>query len=225
MLVPFRPDGGHRDAAWRWLSAWWAAEHPDWQVVEGYCPDGPWRKAVAVADALSRADGDLLVIADADVFCDGVAAAVSAVECGAAWAVPHGRVHRLSEAATRLVYSGVPWRDAEQVAGLARGVYKGVAGGGMAVLPRAGYERVPIDPRFAGWGGEDTSAGLAWDALLGKHARGDEPLVHLWHLLAGRLNQHVGSAESHALHVRYQYAARDRGAMAALVAEARATTV
>ena len=220
VLVPFRGDGGHRDAAWRWVASWWAGRHPGWQVVAGSGPDGPWCKALAVADALSRADADVLVVADADVVTDGVAEAVAAVEGGAPWAVPHGWVPRLWEAATRLVYSGVPWQQAEQVGGLHRGIYQGVAGGGMAVLRRADYQRCPLDPRFAGWGQEDDSWYLALLTLVGKPVRWTEPLVHLWHEPAGRLNQHVGSAESHALHVRYQYAAKaGREAMAALVAE------
>lgn len=73
VVVPYRPDRGFRDAAWAYVRRWWATTHPDWRVVTGDAPHGgPWVKALAVADALPRATGDLLVIADADVVCDGV---------------------------------------------------------------------------------------------------------------------------------------------------------
>lgn len=207
VVVPYRSDGGHRDRAWRWIRNWWATEHPDWQVVHGRCPDGPWVKALAVTDALVRADGDLLVVADADVYCDGVTAAVEAVQAGAAWAVPHCLVHRLSESATAAVFGGATPGPA--LGGYVRKPYKGVEGGGMAVLPRSLYEQVPLDPRFAEWGQEDESFGLALTAVGGRRWRGTANLWHLWHEPMPRLNQHVGTAENHALHVRYQYAAQD----------------
>lgn len=220
VLVPFRGDGGPRDEAWAWVRGWWRRRHPGWQVVEGRCPDGPWVKARAVADALSRADGDTLVLADADVVCTGVAAAVAEVRAGAAWAIPHHRVYRLTEAASRRVYAGHPVdKAAGRPGSLARAPYIGVEGGGMLVLPRDTYERVPLDPRFRGWGGEDLAHALSLRTLVGPPLRGTEPLWHLHHPLAPRLNAHVGNPHSHALHVRYQYASRDPQVMAALVAE------
>ncbi len=225
VLVPYRSDGAHRDRAWRWVSRWWADRHPAFQVVVGSCGDGPWRKAVAVADALSRADSDLLVLADADVVCSGVAEAVAQVRSGAPWAIPHRRVYRLTAAATLMVYDGTGLDRAATLAGLTRGPYVGVEGGGMAVLPRVAYERAPLDPRFAGWGGEDQAAACAWTALHGRPWRGVAPIHHLYHPLQPRLNDHVGSADSHALLVRYLYAAKaGPEAMAALVAEAATVT-
>lgn len=105
----------------------------------------------------------------------------------------------------------------------------------MTVLPRALYERVPLDPRFAGWGQEDGSWADALTALAGPPWRGDHPkqplhpMWHLWHppqertFPAGRsASRAIGSAEGLALRQRYRAAARaGPGAMAALLAEAR----
>ena len=76
VLVPWRetPD---RAPLWAYLRAKWTSTFPNWEIIEGSCPDGPWRKGLAVADALTRARGDVLVVADADVWTDGVAEAVS----------------------------------------------------------------------------------------------------------------------------------------------------
>lgn len=189
--------------------------------MEGQCPDGPWCKAAAVAEALSRADGDVLVLADADVVCDGVRLAVEMVGRGAPWAIPHHKVHRLGEQATNEVYAGVP--PNLTVGGLARRPYEGVEGGGLVVLRRETYERVPLDPRFANWGNEDESFGVALKTLAGRPYRGITSLWHLHHPLAERLNAHVGNATNWALRVRYQYNSGDKAAMQALLAEFRPT--
>ncbi|MFY1686491.1 NTP transferase domain-containing protein [Plantactinospora sp. WMMB782] len=218
VLVPYRGDGGHRDRAWVWLRKWWAEQHPTWQVVLGSCPSGPWMKAHAVNDALTRADGDILVVADADVWCDGLTLAVDAVRAGAPWAVPHGLVHRLSEQATAAVVAGAT--PGPRLGGYAQRPYQGYEGGGIVVLTRHAYQRVPLDPRFAGWGGEDEAWALALGTVLGRRWRGTAPLWHAWHEPQKRLNRHVGSQPSQALLVRYQYAAKDgKRAMRKLLAE------
>jgi hypothetical protein len=218
VLVPWRPDGGHRDRAWKWVRQQYAARFPQWEIVEGWPPQGPWNKALAVADALRRSQGDILVIADADCWTDGIGQAVTAVRAGSGWAVPHGKVRRLTEAATAAVIAGTPPTDA--LGGLAKQPYRGVEGGGLVVLPRHLYERVPLDPRFHGWGSEDRSWGYALTALAGRPWRGVAPLVHLWHEPAPRINGYVGSRDGRALEVRYEYALKDGpAAMRALVGE------
>lgn len=221
VLVPWRPDGGARDAAWQWVSRWWTEQQPDWQVVAGGCPDGPWIKALAVADALTRADGDVLVIADADLICDSVGAAVAAVQAGAGWAIPHLRVRRLSEQATALLYAGTPPARAAHHAGLAKPAYRGRVGGGLAVMPRTVYQRVPLDPRFAGHGQEDVSWGRALAILAGRPWRGRDDLWHLWHPPQPRQPgqpRGVGSRASLDLYRRYR-AARTPAQMRALLNE------
>src|SRR5687768_12609226 len=57
----------------------------------------PWNKARAVMPAVEDSCADIVVLADADVWTEGLAAAVRAVEQGASWAIPHRHVHRLTE--------------------------------------------------------------------------------------------------------------------------------
>lgn len=223
VVVPWRGGCPHREQAWAWLRRWWAKQHPDWQVVEGHCPAGPWRKAAAVADALTRTTGSVLVLADADVWCDGVAEAVDAVSTGQApWAIPHKLVHRLTEPATGAVVAGA--QPGPKLGGWDQKPYEGTPGGGIVVMTRQTYQRVPLDPRFAGWGQEDECFGLAAATILGRPWKGTAHLWHAWHPPQERLNRHVGSAGSRALQVRYQYAAKaGRRAMAALLDEIRRT--
>lgn len=232
VLIPYRPDPtGHRAAALAHVERWWAEQHPSWQVLRGACQDGPWVKAAAVAAALCRAEGDVLVVADADVIPPGAGSVVELVaRGGAGWAMPHQRVHRLTEATTALIVRGAALPDPALSPG--RGVrtpptsrpveqlHTGVAGGGCVVLPRALYERAPLDPRFAGWGQEDASWGRALTVLAGPPWRQPEPLWHLWHPPARRLSpgerpgpdeytrlsRSVGSVEGRDLWRRYRAA-------------------
>lgn len=221
VLVPWRPDGGHRDAAWQHLRARWEREHPGWQIVEGRAPDGPWCKAAAVADALDRSAGQVLVIADADVWTSGVQAAVDAVEAGAPFAIPHWHVHRLTQTATATVLAGHPVEGAIGTSAwrrLERQPYPGYVGGGITVLSRGLYDQVPLDPRFTGWGQEDECWAKALTVITGPPWRGQADLWHLWHPPQPRHSARWGSPESRQLARRYR-TARTPETMRALLAE------
>lgn len=201
VVVPWRP-APDRVLIWADLRQRWEAL--GYQVIEGACPDGPWSKGAAVADGMSRAEG-VVVVADADVWCDGTDEAVAAVEAGAKWAVPHFRVLR--------------WGGHGRA--LAEPPYPGRIGGGLVVLTRATYDRVPMDPRFHGWGQEDEAWGLALRTMLGKPWRGYADLNHYWHEPAPRDSRAVGSDESAALYRRYAAASRNPALMRELLEEVR----
>lgn len=214
VLVPYRPDGGQRDRVWEYLKWEWKDHFPNWEVITGACPDGPWVKALAVEDALSRASGKTLIISDADVWCDGVEEAVFRVQ-DSQWAVPHTMVHRLSESATRDVMSSLPIDEDD----LDELKHLGQLAGGMTVIRRRLYEEAPLDPRFKGWGQEDQSAALAWRALGGVPWRGHDPLWHFWHPPMPRKNRSVGSDESVRLYRRYLNASYNPVAMRRIIGE------
>jgi hypothetical protein len=218
VLIPFASEDPWRVDARAYVGGWYDAL--GYEVIEGTCPD-PWRKAVAVAHAVRCSTADVFVVADADCIC-GVAPAIAAVETGAAWAVPHLMVHRLDQAATEAVYAGA---DPAGTTGRTQRPYKGFAGGGIVVLRRDVWEEVPLDPRFAGWGGEDSSWAMALTTLAGPPARFEADLFHLWHEPPPRMTRRWGSPASRGLEIRYIRAARagrtSRPTMAAIVSEAR----
>lgn len=216
VLVPARLDRQRRDL-WDFLRPRWEAL--GYEVVEGSCV-GPWCKADAIADALSHATGDILVVADADVWCDGVPEAVARVRAGAAWAIPHYLVRRLTMPATLQVMASGSWPVHRTTLTYAQRPYPGRPGGGIVVLSRDTYLRVPLDRRFTGWGQEDESWALALGTLAGRSWRGTADLWHLHHPPAPRQSRHFGSQASMNLHRRYRTAFRQPGKMASLLAEA-----
>lgn len=216
VIIPWAPGCSHRERALGYVLRRWAGAGLPVEI--GRLAAGPWCKAAAVNAALHRARGEILVIADADVWCDGALDAIQSVRDGAPWAVPHRMLYRLSASATDDVLGG---RDLAADLPTSEPPYVGFAGGGMVVLPRRTYERVPLDPRFVGWGQEDESWALALTTLAGSPWRGDAPMFHLWHPPQPRASRRFGSKASAALYRNYLRAWRDPGAMSDLLAAPR----
>lgn len=214
VLVPWQPGCPHREAAWEFLRPRWAAVG---ELVVGTC-SGPWIKADAVADALYRASGDTLVIADADVWVDPTLA----LEACETWAVPHLMVSRLSRRSTEQFIAGEDWRrlPLDQSNDRDRKPYPGQLGGGVTVIRRELYDECPI-PRLEGWGQEDESWAIALECLYGEPWHGDADLVHLWHPPQPRISRVIGSIEGQRLRGRFREANDDPDAMRALIEEAR----
>lgn len=167
--------------------------------------------------ALERSEAEIVIVADADVWTDGLPEAVAAVKNGAAWAMPHRLVRRLNEDSTARYLAGET-EDLE----LEQLVYRGVWGGGYIVARRETLLTVPLDPRFVGWGGEDESWALALHTLAGPGWRGGADLVHCWHPPQERWTRRRGSRASWKLYGRYRAARDDIAAMRGLISEGRA---
>lgn len=149
VVIPWRGGCPERERAFDFVRTQFAQKHPDWTLCVGTdASDGGWHKGAAVTDALASASGEIIVQADADVWCDDLAPAVAAVKNGAPWAIPHTLVKRLSSEATTALLTGQPWGHFP----LAQQPYQGIPGGGMLIAPREVIRSIPIDPRFTGWG-------------------------------------------------------------------------
>lgn len=217
VVVPFGGNCRYREQAWGWVRERYRAEHPGWAVVEALAPAGEWCKGAALIPAVESCEAEIVIQADADVWCDGLEAAVAAVEAGAGWAVPHKLVHRLSKEGTSAVLAGAAWREQPTD----QKPYEGILGGGIVVARRDVFRDVPIDSRFEGWGQEDESHALALNALHGDPWRGRADLIHLFHPPQPRDSRRKGSSESWKLRRRYFAARRKPGAIRALLEEGR----
>lgn len=226
--MPFSGDDVDRLAAWSWIRSRYAAAHPGWKVVEA--PHEPveqggerlWSKARAVNRAVENLDAELLVIADADLFVPASAFIDATWHLGRRhWVVPYGAIHRLGIHETRRVLDSEPWRGFGPPARreLECKPYPGQPGGGILMVRREAWELVGgFDPRFVGWGGEDTSLGIALDTLAGPHLRLAAPLFHLWHAPVSRFNSPAYLANLR-LQAAYVGAAGDPDAMRALIGQ------
>lgn len=209
VLIPFHGDCPHRKKALEFTRK----RYP-WPVTVAEGGE-PWSKGAALRPAVEAATADILIVADSDCVTEGLPAAIEAVKDGAPFAVPHGKVYRLTEAGTdRFMESGEYGHPFD------RRPYRGMAGGGFVVAPRETLLDCPPDPRFKFWGQEDESWALALTCLHGMPWRGDADLIHLYHPPAPRMSRRKGSPESWALYRRYRDAARDPLAMRKLIEEA-----
>lgn len=188
----------------------------NFRVVLGEHTDVEWRKAAAIMNGLAQTDADVVIVADADVWCDP-RSAVDAVEAGAPWAVPHGKVCRLTEEATARVLDG----ERPTLRRLEQRPYAGYECGGVYVIRRDVLVDVPPDARFVGWGQEDQSQAAALRTLVGPPWRGSLNLWHLWHPPQARKSRTVGSDDGQALWRRYANARRKPDVMRVLVEEAK----
>ena len=99
----------------------------------------------------------------------------------ARWVKPANKVFRLTDAATDRLLAQPPTipfpahgRDDFESVRKIWGLYH--------LFPRAAFEAIGgYDPRFRGWGGEDTAAIAAMDTLWGEHTMLVHPLYHLHH--------------------------------------------
>jgi hypothetical protein len=212
-IIPFLEGCAHRQKALEYV-----LPRYHWPVRLAY-GSHPWVKANAVNPAVAKSRADVLVIADADCWAQDVSGAVKAVLDGEAWAVPHSSVVRLAESALEGFSQGQPWHSLPH----AEPVRQGVRGGGIVVARKDVLLDVPLDPRFNGWGQEDSSWGYALATLYGEPWRGDAPLIHLWHPPQERLDRKWGSLESRRLDRRYYAARRDPKAMRSILSEFKET--
>jgi hypothetical protein len=217
VVVPWRGGCAHRQRAWEWVQARYVEQHPDWGVIEAPGPE-PWSKGAAVNPVVEATYAEIVVVADADVWCDGLERAVYAIACGEAnWGMPHRQVHRLSQAGTAAVYAGEAWEGQP----VDQRPYVGVWGGGIVVARRETLLETPIDHRFVGWGQEDAAHALALHTLANRGWRGTVDLVHLFHPPQPRMTRARGSAEGWELYRRYCRARNNPAAMATLLEEGR----
>lgn len=222
VLVPWKPGCPWREKAWGWVQARYAEHHPDWELITGTTDVDGFSRTQAILDARSRTTADMLVITDADVWTDDLAAAVThADETG--WAIPHLLIHRLAGSSTLRVLGGAEWRGQQLSTDNAQDSrpYRGHEAGTLLVTTADAFDDAPPDPRFVGWGSEDDAWALALRTMCGSPWRGKADLVHLWHPAEPRKNRVVGNDANRALLNRYRRAGRRHDPMAALIEEGR----
>lgn len=229
VVIPWAGNDPDRLAARTWTMRQYLATHRDWRIVTSPAEplEGPWSKGRAVRKLIDAVDPQgILVIADSDVFCQGIEISVGSIKLQGRycqWSRPHNLVCRFNRAATARILAGAPAWEQLGDGNLEQGLYGGFDGGGITVLSRALYEKVPLDERFEGFGQEDEAWGLALRTLAGVPSQGTQPLYHLYHEPQQRMDRRWGSVASRELYDRYAVASGDPEKMLALLSETNVT--
>lgn len=226
ILVPFRDPDGIRTPAKEWIVARWHHFWPDAEII--VAPDDgrdPFSKSVALNNCAAQATGDVLVLLDADTWVDAttMARAIALAEKGA-WVLPGAHAHRMTKRYTTALLKQDPSEPIIPILNRQLDVeVTSTPVGFIHVLPRAAWDRVNgMDPRFRGWGGEDSCFIQAVDTLWDRHLRLDGHLISLWHprpRVAGRRVWPGQAGRNSGLMRRYSLARGKPNAMAALVSE------
>lgn len=231
VVIPFSPDSPERSRALDWVRAAWTAA--DYTPITS-TSHGEWRKAVNIEVAMrARRDSDIVVIADADCWVDPIQLGVDRLNQWRDWGMPHRRVVRLSSEHTRRMTSADGWRYRPgemprlEDATFEEEPYTAFrAAGGIVVLKREVWNRVPMDPRFVGWGFEDEAWWYALRTLAGVPWRGKADLFHLYHPRSDASEDRIersleANPENQELRQRYKAALHKPPAMQQLVDEAK----
>lgn len=201
VLVPYRPDEGHRDALWSWLRTHYWGEMRGYRVVEGCSPiawvdhdDGhaggyphpcleSFNRSRAINDAArSAGNWEHAVIADADTW-------VPRAQLDEALALSRrtgkivsalDSVIELTEESTESVLDGL---GSAMMLGTDRVRTDPITTqSSMIVVPRTAWERIGgFDEAFDGWGGEDNAFWRAAEILCTPPLRVPGAAFHLWH--------------------------------------------
>lgn len=181
VLVPMRPDGGHRDRLWAHCRPLWVERH-GWDIYEGLHLDGPFNRSAAINTAAAEAGAwDVAVIIDSDVICDPVAVQ-SAVDIAAQtdrMVVAHDERVMLNRSGTEKVLGGYQgsWRTGQMV----ERVWNDSVSCCVAVSRTLWDLAGPFDELFRGWGREDTAFRISCEVETGPILKVCGETFHLWH--------------------------------------------
>jgi hypothetical protein len=221
-LIPYRAGDEYRDRAWAWLRERWTTYYSEVELIVADDHQEPFSRAASLNDAYAKASEDVIVLADADVLIGpnqlDIAVEWAAKEPGLVFAFTR-YIYLREEPSTWLVSTEEPtaWPDL-QPSTMEWTTLSCLSA--FVVLSRETWEVAGgFDPRFRGWGFEDTAFACAVRALTGHSDRrvpGD--LLHLWHPPAwGRDEATYTPNEDLAL--RYERAQHDPEAIRELIAE------
>lgn len=183
ILVPYRPDGGHRDRAWSWIRNRWGLLFSEYPIYIGSSIGANgFQRAAACNQAASQSNTDVYIFADCDTTTDSEWVREAVQQVGneeIPWAL-YRHCHKLDKWSTSRVLESnpgepLPSYEIEETT-------SGVSWGGVIIVPRRGFEEVGgFDERFTVWGAHDVCFAVAMDTIWGRHVRFDSTIYHLWH--------------------------------------------
>lgn len=205
VIVPYRPDHGHRDQLWAFLHKhYWASL--GFQVVVGEHTDGPFNRSKAVNQAANR-NWDYAVIADADTWVPErqLRLAHMTARISGKLVAAFDTVIEIAQPSTLSLLSGqLGFEDTFHTVRARRRPLETQSS--MLVVPRTLWDQIGgMDERFTGWGGEDNALWKHAELAAGT-SRIPGNAYHMWHPPAA--DKHHGPTYRSNLNLwnRYQQA-------------------
>jgi len=186
VLIPYQSDRGPRDAAMRYVKAFYGRMLPEAEICVGELTAETFSRSKAINKAASAATGSKWIIADGDILYDPelMRHALRLLKEDN-WVIPFTSITRLTLSNSQAVFqteAGWPLQvPVETKPDDARYFV-----GGVSVVTRKAFEKIGgYDERFVGWGGEDEAFAYSMDTIIGKHIRLEGNLLHFWHPFVG----------------------------------------
>ena len=191
ILVPYRPDGGHRDRLWGFTRTWLAGHHPDLPIHVGSSPDGPFNRSAAINEAARAAgDWDVAVVCDSDTVVPPahLDEAVVAAHATGLLASALSSVVELTRRSTDRLLADED-TDPATLGKIRTRRKEDLTQSSVLAIPRALWDAVGgFDEQFCGWGCEDNAFWIAATLMGGaKPLRTNGSAYHLWHEKASKI--------------------------------------
>jgi len=232
ILMPYRKSDDSREKAFEWSVRKWQHELPEAEIIVA-SDDGkdPFSKTIAVNKAYRQSSGDVLAIVDADIYVPRhiITNCAKKISQGQALFVqPCNKVARISKQKTEDIYNIDPKDPFPKIVETDLDRTTNVVGL-ICMFSRDLFEAAGgMDPRFRGWGWEDSAWIWVMRHLYGKPWVGNHTVYHLWHdrvrnddgkpIWAGQTNR------NNVLGTRYKKGVRNPEEMKKLIEEVQELT-
>ena len=190
VLIPYEPDNGSRDKAFKWVLNFYNINMPEAEICIGKSNSELFSRSQAINDAAKKATRSIYLIVDADLILDPkIVCESKELLKKHAWIIPFNSINYLTESSTKTIFSNVPkWPITSEVKfeRIKKPTKQTPCVGGVNIVSRKNFERVGgFDERFIGWGGEDRAFMSAMNTLCGQYYRINSEIFHLWHPYIG----------------------------------------
>lgn len=207
-----------RSANYDFVLSWYKDLFPEAEFISADDPNPKFNRGRALDAGVKQSSGDVLIFGDGDLLVSPKSLHMALKEIqdtDVGFVVPFTRVAYLNEPSSKKVIK----------CGVLKENYPGTtfwkqpSTGGINVLKRSSYEAsFGFDPRFEGWGFEDSAFDAAMQCLVGPTRWLEGPSYHLHHP-----SYRNGSSADHkagiALCDRYRQAIKNKEAMLEIIGE------